>query len=349
MNIFDGKFFNAEVFGGYVDTIPNAHMNALVQSGALRMRADLKAMLVDPASGKGSNIYTSAMLGRLAGDDQNYDGKTDIVPTANTAYKQTRIVFGRAKAWEEKDFTVDITGRNFYNDMAGQVSDYWMEKRQNALISILKGVFSMADDNGKVFVTAHTSDITAVTNSEGDAGMMDATSINTALQKACGDNKGKFSIACMHSAVATNLENLKILTYAKYNNAQGLEVQTAIGYVNGKLILIDDDMPVETVDTKTVYTTYLLGAGSLEYTDCGAFIPVESHRDPFKYGGETFLITRLRNCFAPYGLSFKGTPSSDSPTNAELAAGTSWELVKDAAGTPIAHKLIPIAQIKSLG
>ena len=99
------------------------------------------------------------------------------------------------------------------------------------------------------------------------------------------------------------------------------------------------------------YTTYLLGDGAFTYSDVGAKVPYEVDRDPATNGGENLLYTRQRKIFAPMGISFvQPTSAIISPTNAELATGARWALVKDAAGTSfINHKAIPIARIVSQG
>ena len=267
----------------------------------------------------------------------------------------------------------------------------------------------------------------------------------------------------MHSAVATGLENLKLLAYMKYTDKDGIERELQIGTLNGRAVLVDDTMPaVETVTTmevqgvytitvstagvnsdtitvdgqtytfatststanktlktgdaaaeaqalKTVlsaqyegkfivtvsgavvtlkqifggegklpvvtvngtvkaaaaqttagvakvsqtrYTTYVLGDGAIEYTDCGAKVPYEMDRDPHTNGGEDTLYGRQRKCFAPYGINFtKAKMKSLSPTDDELEDGENWELVNsnEAEGKQyIARKAIPIARILSL-
>ena len=285
---------------------------------------------------------------------------------------------------------------------------------------------------------------------------MDGITLNTAMQRACGDNKSKFSLAIMHSVVATNLENLKILVYAKYNDENGMERDAAMATLNGRLVLIDDGMPVDiiaatagvyevaiggtvaeedvinvagvtvtldatsgasknaaasavkdaidadavasaiystsvsgakitltekegqygnvptvsitstagtialTVKTAPVpvaynkYTTFVLGNGAIEFTDCGAKVPYEMDRDPKTNGGEDTLYSRQRKCFAPYGISFtKASMSTASPTDSELENGANWELVNngltDTAKKYISSKAIPIARIISRG
>ena len=139
-------------------------------------------------------------------------------------------------------------------NVAQQVSEYWDEIDQETLVSIMTGIFAMTDAQGAKFVRSHTHDVRAVNNSEGVLGKMDATTLNTAIQKACGDHKNKFSLAIMHSAVATNLENMKVLVYLKYNDANGMERETGLATLNGRLVIIDDSMPnVKTETTAGVY------------------------------------------------------------------------------------------------
>jgi hypothetical protein len=194
------------------------------------------------------------------------------------------------------------------------------------------------------FVEKHTTDITA----NGD-GMVDATTLNTAAQNACGDNKGIFSVAVMHSIVATHLENLHLLEYLKYTDASGVQRNLNLATWNGRTVLIDDGVPVSS-DTSPKYTTFLLGEGAFEFCDCGAKLPYEMSRDPKTNGGEETLYTRQRKLFAPAGISFtKSAMASLSPTSTELETAANWALVNDGSVNTIDHKAIPIARIISLG
>lgn len=454
MAIFDTKNFNGEVFGKYVDSLPNPRRNELIKSRAIRQRPDLAQAMSDQVGG---NYITTPLLGLISGSDPvNYDGNNNISAKATDTFTHSRVVVGRANAWVEKDFAYDVTGgTDFMQSVAQQIAEYWDEIDQGTIVHILKGVFNMSDAAGLDFVSKHTYDITGITNTENQVGRMDGTSLNTGMQRACGDNKGKFSLAIMHSVVATNLENLKLLTYLKYNDANGMERDAALGTLNGRLVLVDDSMPVATTytgagvytvtiggspatgekytvagasftvestetptavatglasalgssDTYSVsrngavltlteksgkygagapthsetpatgettvggtvtvatttapasatrYTTYVLGDGAIEYTDCGAKVPYEMDRNASASGGQDILYSRQRKCFAPYGINFtKASMSSLSPTDAELENGANWELVNNGqSGTNkryIDGKTIAIAQIISLG
>jgi hypothetical protein len=117
---------------------------------------------------------------------------------------------------------------------------------------------------------------------------------------------------------------------------------------SGKTAVATTTAPV----VNTTYTTFVLGDGSIEYTNCGAKVPAEMSRDPKTNGGQDTLYNRQRKCFSPYGISFtKANMATLSPTDAELSDGANWELV-NTGGTNkkyINLKAIPIARILSLG
>ena len=47
--IFDSKYWNQNVFQKYLETVPRVKQNALLRSGVLRNRTDLKSLLADQA------------------------------------------------------------------------------------------------------------------------------------------------------------------------------------------------------------------------------------------------------------------------------------------------------------
>lgn len=346
--IFDKKLFNAEVFTKYVDRVPNLRKNELLKSRALRPRPDLATVMADEVGG---NYLATPLKGLISGATPlNYDGQTDITAQTTKTFMHSRIVVGRAQAWTEKDFSYDITGgEDFLQNVAEQVAEYWDEVDQDTILSILKGVFKMADSAGAEFVDKHTCDITGET---GEKAFMGATTLNSAIQKALGDNKSKFSLAIMHSMVATNLENLQLLSYLKYTDANGMQRDLAMATLNGRLVIIDDSMPCEDKEGEC-YTTYVLGDGAIEYTDAGVKVPSEVDRDPKVNGGQDTLYYRQRKCFAPFGINFtKASMATMSPTTAELENGANWELVntQETSGKEyINHRAIPIARIISRG
>ena len=234
---FDSKSFNPQAFKYMVGRVPNLHMHEIKKSKALAGNPDIKATL---GGGQGGTGYARiAMRGLLDGDAVNYDGQTDITATNTKTFEQGVVAVGRAKAWVEKDFSYDITGGvDFMQNIADQVGEYWDGIDQNTIIAILQGIFSMTGTKNLEFVKNHTYDVTEKVD-----GKMSATTLNSAVNKACGANKKKFTLVFMHSDVATNLENLNLVAHLKYTDKDGIQKELDLYTWNGKLVVIDDDMP----------------------------------------------------------------------------------------------------------
>ena len=269
-NKFDAKSFNPQAFKYKADRIPRTRMNEMRKSRVLTGNPDIRAVFTTQ---DGTAYARLAMRGLLDGDAVNYDGQTDITATSTKTFEQGVVVVGRAKAWVEKDFSYDITGgQDFMDNVAKQVADYWQDIDQDTLLAILRGVFAMTSTKGAEFVKKHTYEVD---------GPMEATTLNSATAQACGDHKKKFSMIFMHSVVSTNLENLNLLTALKYTDKEGVTRDLTLYTWNGKLVIVDDGMPTEQAeDGSTVYTSYVLGEGTINYEDIGAKVPYEMARDP---------------------------------------------------------------------
>ncbi len=255
---FDSKSFNAQAFGAYVKRIPNPKKNELAKSGAVGSNEQAKAAL---SSQTGSLYARIPYFGRISGTtSQNNDGGTDITSTNTTTYEQGFVTASRMDSWTERSFSKNITaGVDFMDNVAVQIGDYKQEVKQNMLLKILNGVFSMKTDGesvtakaAKEFIEKHTFDISAKSGDEANVG---AATLNTAIQKACGDNKEIFKLVIMHSTVATNLENLRLLKYLTYTDKDGVTRDLGIGTWNGRTVLVDDSMPVVETGAKYKKTT----------------------------------------------------------------------------------------------
>lgn len=355
---FDSKTFNPQAFGAYVNRIPNTTKTELAKSGAVGSNQNAHAAL---ASQTGSLYVRVPYFGRISGGtSQNNDGGTDIESTSTTTYEQGFVVASRMDGWTEKSFSKNITaGVDFMDNVAAQVADYKLEVKQNILLAILKGVFSMSTTGSSVaakaakeFLAKHVYDITG---KDGEDAYVGAATLNKAIQQAGGDNKNIFKLVIMHSEVSTNLENTKLLKYMTYTDADGIERELALATWNGRTVLIDDNMPTEEVagsgdaEGYTAYTTYVLGEGSLILDDIGDSVPYEMDRNPKVNGGEDTLYVRDRFICGVDGISFE-KPSSitASASNDDLATGANWNIINDEK-TAIPHKAIALAKIVSKG
>lgn len=381
---FDSKTWNPTVFEKYMKKVPNVKENSLIKNGLLDSKPNMTARLRDEVGG---NYFVEPIKGLLDGEVLNYDGVVDMTATSRDTFEQGKIIIGRMKAWTEKDFSTELTGEDWMEGMAEEVKEFYDEVDQADILAILKGIFSMTD-SGNDFVEKHTMEIN---------GPLEATSMNKALTKACGDKKKYFKIAFMHSTPAANLENLNLLNFLKYTDSEGIERDLTIGTYNGKLVVVDDDMPVlvgydasaegtegalkvvasgaaageiniadvkkgdfypsnvaanQYVKEATEYVTYVLGEKFFDYDNVGVKKSNEMDRDPAKNGGVDTLYTRQRKLYVPKWISFtKASMASNSPTVAELATGSNWEIVNNGKTGKdkryVNHKMIPLARLIS--
>lgn len=389
MEKFRDKIFNEEVFEKYLKTLPSTKENSLIKNGLFTNVNGYKAKMSEQSGGY---AVVEPIKGRIGGDPDNYDGNTDITAgTERPTFFQRKICYGRAKAWGEYDFASDITGANFMAE-AQEVKEYWDEQRQSTVLAILKGIFGMTGGANGDFVTGHTYDISGEVNNE-----LTADAMNRAAQRALGDKKARLDVCFMHSVVSTNLEGLNLINFLKYTDADGIERDLTIGTFNGRLVIVDDEMPILTVyetatsattgalkvvssgatsgqiniaDVKAAdkypadvaandyvvlgdpqYVTYVFERGFFEYENIGAEVPSEIARSAYLKGGKNDLITRVREMIVPKYISYKGT-GTVSPTNANFADGSKWELANDNdndSKTYVDAKLIPVARIISKG
>lgn len=357
MAVFDSKIFNPAVFEKYAQRVPNLNRNELIKSGAVQKVNKYKSRMVDQVGG---NYVIEPIMGILNGDVLNYDGETDLTTTSRKTFMQGKVAIGRMKGWEEKDFSQELTGVDWIKTVAGEVEEYYQTVDQNDLLAILDGIFAMTDTGAgsAEFLAKHITDLSAQ-----ETGVFGATTLNTAMQRAGGDNKAIYRLAFMHSAVATNLENLQLLDYLKYTDSAGITRDLGIATLNGRLVIIDDQVPTEEVeessegagDGYTKYTTYVLGQGSFEWEDLGARKPNTMARDEETDGGIEKLYTRRRKILVPKWISFtKAQMAKASPTVAELKDGRNWEVVNTGESnknqrTYVNHKGIPMLKIVTRG
>lgn len=259
MGKFDSKSFNEKAFKYSVDRIPNLKTNELKKSRALTGNEDISKVFADE---DGTAYARIAMRGLLEGDAVNYDGQTDITATSTKTFERGVVVVGRAKGFVEKDFSYDVTGgKDFMQNVAEQIADYKDGLDQDTILAVLKGIFSMTGAKNLEFVNKHTTEV---------KGNIQATTLNTATNKACGANKKKFALVFMHSDVATNIENLNLLEHLKYTDKDGITRELDLGTWNGKLVVIDDDMPTKEVEATYVKTAdKAIVAGKTYYTKSG--------------------------------------------------------------------------------
>lgn len=317
---------------------------ALLQCGAMVEDATIRRMIAN-----GSNLYTIPVYNVLGGDEDNYDGQTNITETETSGKSQSGVVYGRAHSWADRDFIYDFnSGANPMASIVAQTSKYWAKKRQSRLVGILGGIFGITDDSSNEWDgwQLHTLDISTKTTSVSEANKVGASAAGECMQKANGDNSDIYSMAVMHSKIAFNLAALGLLEFRKYTDQNGIERTLNIADWNGLTVVVDDGVHTaqnSTATSEVDYSTYLFGRGAILYAPAPVKNPVERGREPKKNGGYDFIINRLRETIHPNGFTFTADVSTNvSPQDSVLTAASSWKIVAD-------PKTIPIARIISNG
>lgn len=342
-----GYPYDAELFLMNWKAEKDPTLTAMFESGAVQRNGEIQNLI-----STGSDLYTIPFYNILGGTEDNYDGVSDINMSTPDGSSQTGVVYGRAHSWKDTDFVRDFnSGADPMKQITSQVAKFWQKKRQAIMLAVLNGIFTMEDNTDDKWDEwqTHTTNIATTAASVTEANKMGATTVGDALQKAVGDNAGIFSMAIMHSRVATNLAGLQLLQFRKYTDSMGIERQLSIADFNGLTVIVDDGVPVKvssSASSEKEYTTYLLGAGALQYATAPVDTPVETGREELKGGGYNYYVTRMRETLHPNGFTFTPPSSSytKSPTNAQLgASGTSnWAIVSN-------PKNIAIARIVSNG
>lgn len=263
----------------------------------------------------------------LSGDSEVLptDGNTPLATSDIGAGLDACAINHRGKAFKVNDLVKELA-KVQANDsnadpmaiIANRLGIYWAGEYQRMLLAILKGAFAATSMSGLVLdVTGESAAADRTINAET---LIDA-------EGKLGDRGSALQAIMMHSETERKLRKDDLIDYIKPS-----EGGKPIAYYGDKRVLVNDELPVETVTTgegeskvtKTVYTTYLFGPGAVALGEATPDYPaLEKDREALK--GNDILITRRKNIIHPRGIKFKGSPAGVSPTNTEFATGTNWE------------------------
>lgn len=264
----------------------------------------------------------------LSGDSEVLpsDGNTPLATSDIGAGLDACAINHRGKAFKVNDLVKELAkvqandpGADPMAVIANRIGVYWAGEYQRMLLAILKGAFAATSMSALVLdVTGESAAADRTINAET---LIDA-------EGKLGDRGSNLQAIMMHSETERKLRKDDLIDYIKPS-----EGGKPIAYYGDKRILVNDELPVETVTTgesegkvtKTVYTTYLFGPGAVALGEDASpdYPTLENDREKLK--GNDILITRRKNIIHPRGIKFKGSPAGVSPTNAEFAVGTNWE------------------------
>lgn len=328
MKQFDLKNWNGEVFLAYTRAVADPVKTNLIEAGVFYYDEELAQKF--PAQ-VGGNYATRPIVGRIGGDAVDLDGATNIDDGNLATFSQGIVALHMGKSFTEKDFTYNLTGKDFMAQVAEQLEVYWLKQEQKKMLSILKGIFASALSGSVITKT-----------------VVSATDDIDVTRDIGGDNADLYRVIFCHSKIAKELEKIEKIEYLKYNDANGLQRPSNIGTWGNKYVVVNDQCPVaDASDSKHTYRVYFLGARAFGYAPLPELVPNEMSRDAKTNGGQTSLVSRRGLVLAPEGLSFKASAlnSTNKVTNALLENGSNWEVVNDGNGHSIEAKNIPFCAI----
>lgn len=314
--------FDAEVFNYNWENTPDLILTTMLDSGAVVYDKEIERLIAN-----GSNFFTTPFYNLLDGTEDVYNGVNEFADNTLTGGSYSGVVYGRMKKFSATSFIKDFnSGADPMQQIVDGVAQYYIKKRQTRLINILEGLFGISATEWN----KHKTDIATDGATATDANKIGATTINDACVKACGDNASGFSLVIAHSVVANKLNTLQLLEFSKYTDSQGITRDLPIGTINGKTLIVNDNVPVAdsaSASGEKEYVTYVLGNGAIRFAKAPVDVPSEMDRDPNLNGGTDMIYTRIRECMAPYGFSFKGDVTTDvGIPDATLFASASWEI-----------------------
>lgn len=308
-----------EVFVPYVIE-RTAEKSRLIQSGIIENNSEF-----DDLANEGGRTVNMPFWQDLSGDDEVIKDDAPITPDKIAATKDVAARVLRARGWKYNDLARHLSGSDPAMAIGELVASYKARRMQAQLLSTLTGIFGSATMS-TLGLDLH---ITGGGGSPGADNILDGSSFIDAKQ-LLGDSKESLTGILMHSAVESLLLKLDLIDFMPDSEGKRM-----LKTFQGLEVIIDDGVTTETVDSKTVYTTYLFGNGAIAMGNTRDTSPIDGGHGTWEVefsrealDHDSIMICRWGNILHPRGV--KWTDSSvadDTPTNAELATQANWSRV----------------------
>lgn len=317
-----------------------ATRSRLVQSGIIERDSVFDAL----ANSDGGRTVNMPFWTDLTGADEVLDDSGSLTPSKISASQDVSAVHWRGKPWSYNDLAGHLAGDDPAAAIADLVGEYWNRRMQALLNSSLTGVFSAAS------MSSNSLDIYVASGGAlpTSANVLSGLTFLKAKQ-LLGDAKDKLVAIAMHSAVETQLIALDLIDFMPDS-----EGKMTLRTFQGLEVICDDNLPVENLDGKLVFHSFLFGRGAFglgmgrknEAIEGGhGTWEVEFSRDAL--AGDSYLINRRKFILHPRGV--KWTDSSvggpTGPTNDEAENGSNWLRVfeqKNVRIVRVRHNVLPM-------
>jgi hypothetical protein len=317
-----------EIYANYMD-IDSPEVTRFFDSGVVQQNA-----LLNNLANSGGNILTIPFWRDLDADVEpnlsNDDPEDLSTPNKIIAGSQVAMVGYFNQSWSAMDLVSELAGDDPMSAIVRKTNRYWGRQWQRRLISACTGILldNVANHDSDmvkdVFSTGATPD---EDNIFGGEAYIDA-------ELTLGDQIGVINAIAMHSVIYGQARKADLIEFIP--DSQG---RPGIPTYMGKIVIVDDGMPVVEIDGHPVFTTVLFGNSPFGFGVGNPRVPVEIERKPDggKGGGQEVLYERRTWLLHPFGYALDPQAISDqSPSLTEYAAAATWERVVDRKNVPLA-------------
>ena len=311
-----------EVFMRYVLN-RSVELSRLIQSGIVQTTPQFNALV----NGEGRTV-NMPFWNDLDGEDTVVKGDGSELETGKLSTgKDVAIKVIRERGWSYSDLVQFLTAEDPAAAIGDMVAAYRVRRWQAQLLATLRGIFASGtlNDNTLDLHVASGGGTPTSANALTGYTFIDA-------EQCLGDHKEFLTGVMMHSRVEALLKKLDLIDFVP-DSQGGKPIKT----FQGREVVIDDGCPIETIDGKQVFSTFLFGKGALALGNGNGNKPIdggvgtwetEFSREAKK--GESSVIFRWHNIMHPRGVRFEDdTVADETPSNAELALGDNWARVYD--------------------
>lgn len=287
----------------------SAQLSELWTSGIVQDVAELSGFV-----NNGGNIINLPFWQDLSGRSELVSA-TGLQLSVNPiqAAQDAAAVFARGKAWGTNALAAALSGGNPAGAIRELVAGFWARDMDTTALYMLEGVFKSASMASNVF------DVSSLT---GDAARVNGASFIDATQRL-GDAKSRISGVLMHSATEAAFAKLPgQIDYVRLSDAE-----PRVPFMQGKRVIVTDQLPTEGTGADMIFTTYLFGAGAFGHANgTGSQVTKASTADD-ELADEAYIINRRHFVLHPRGVRFVGVTTAAGPTDEVLRDGASWTRV----------------------
>jgi len=345
-----------EVYTSYT-AIDRPELTAFFMSGAVTSNDFLAQFLSAP--GRLINIPFWRDLDSLepnyGSDNPNVEAPIDGLGSGEMKATKTWL----NKAYGAMDLTAELAGSNPMTRIRNRFGTYWTRQWQRRIIAMAVGVyksnvagnFATIKTRGRVPAEVLGTAGDMVIDISGQSNPADAVFNREAFVDAAftmGDHVGSIAAIAVHSMVYKRMTNNDEIEFIPDSKGQ-LTIPTYMG----KVVIVDDGMPVFGTGANKTYLSILFGGAAFGYANGAPQVPVAVGRRELRGNGSglEYILERKEWIVHPGGFNWldadvtipdnTGSPSditSGPPaiTLANLANPDNWERVTYRKNVPMA-------------